>query len=165
MLLTVMLYVHDLFYLSLKLIYAMKLLVTVWKKLCGCWCWNTRWEIDHQVSVFMWGHSRFTHQLSLQKPLVFQLNITHLQSVLHIWRFHYQHSCWQYSGSSLRLTSVHWQWLVWSCLLLESSPHHSHFLFCTPTGSLVAQFQWLGWWMLLGCQEQCTLSSLQLGEW
>ena len=87
----------------------------------------------------------------------------YLQSVLHIVRSHFQHSCWQCSGSSLHLASARWQWLVWSCLLLESSPHHSHLLFYAPTGSLVVQFQWLGWWMLLGCQEQRPLS--HMGEW
>ena len=88
---------------------------------------------------------------------------SHLQLVLHILRFHYQHSCWQCSGSSLHLTFAHWGWWGWTCLLLESSPHHSHLLFYAPTGSLVASFQWLGWWALLGCQKEHPLH--YVGEW
>ena len=66
--------------------------------------------------------------MPLQDPLVFQLNtqpFTNLQWVLHVLMSHYQHSCWQCSGSSLHLTSAHWGWWVWSCLPLEKSPDHT----------------------------------------
>ena len=143
-LLSAMLYVRHLFYLSLTVIH--------WKfeKLCGYWYWNTRREVKFLCMHVLMG-SRFTHQLSIQKPLV--LSLTHLQLVLHIVRSHDQHSCWQCSGSSLHLPSAHWKWLVWSCLLLESSPHHttatllSHFLFLSPTGTSKVLFQWLGQWV------------------
>ena len=79
----------------------------------------------------------------------FLVSLTHLQWVSHIVRFHYQHSCWQCSGSSLHLTSAHWGWWVLNCLLLETSPHHttatlhSHLLFSvsTATGSVEVQSQ------------------------
>ena len=138
-LLTAMLHVRHLFYLSLTVMHALK----VWKAM-----WVPILKLRNQ-HVLM--ESRFTHQMSLQIPLV--LNLTNLVWVLHILRSHYQHSYWRCSGSSLHLTSAHWGWWVWSCLLLENSPHHiaatllSHFLSLSPTGSSKVLFQWLQQWM------------------
>ena len=92
--------------------------------------------------------------------LLLHSSLTHLQWVLHILISHYQHSCWQCSSSSFNLPSAHWEWWVLRCLLLEISLYHttatlhSLLLFYAPIYSLVALFQWLGWWMSQVCLGQ-----------
>ena len=49
--------------------------------MCGKSCVGADVEMQDEKLIIKflfscaWGHGRFTHQLSLQKPLVFQLNI------------------------------------------------------------------------------------------